>query len=72
MIATLTALRTWASTAAAGDYLARYEDSGDDVSDPGSRCGYSDEQLHAMREVLGERGRRLESDDVGLRVVVRL
>src|SRR5271170_5605517 len=39
----LNELRVWSETVADGDYLAEYAaDDLDEVSDPGSRCGYDD------------------------------
>ena len=64
-------LMTWARTATAGEYLARYEGDGlDDVSDSGSRCGYGDDQLDAVGRILRGRDLCLSADDRGLRVEV--
>lgn len=57
----------WAATAEAGDYLAQYaDDELDDVSDPGSRCGFGDDELARVEEILGDGGLTLTADDVGL------
>lgn len=57
----------WARSAAAGDYLIEYKDTGMTAEqDPGSRCGYDDAQLDEIRHVLGRRGLTLEADDRGL------
>lgn len=62
--------RAWAVTAEVGDYLAKYADDDlDDVSDPGSRCGYDDETLSAIEAELGKRDLKLEANDRGLVVV---
>ena len=64
-------LMTWARTANAGEYLARYADDGlDDVSDSGSRCGYGDDQLDAAKRILRSRDLTLTADDRGLVVEV--
>jgi hypothetical protein len=58
------------ATLAAGDYLSLYgDDELTDVSDPGSRCGYSDSELASIRRDLGRRGLTLSTDDRGIRVV---
>lgn len=51
-----------------GDYLAYFTDTPDN-SDPGSRCGYCDQELDEIRRGLLQRGLRLQSDDIGLIVV---
>lgn len=57
----------WASDASAGEYLVEYSETGmTDVEDPGSRCGYDDSDLDAIRRALAERGLTLTSDDRGL------
>jgi hypothetical protein len=48
-----------------GDYLAIYEE----YADPGTRCGYSDSELHQIRGWLADRNLGLEADDRGLRVI---
>lgn len=53
----------WAEPAAAGEYLAEYEDA---ETDPSSRCGRDDSTLDAIRRVLRGRGLRLVADDRGL------
>jgi hypothetical protein len=63
-------LGVWSETATEGEYLAEYEDDDlDEVSDPGSRCGYDDATLTQTRSWLGERGLSLSADDRGLCVV---
>lgn len=63
----------WARTAEAGDYLAEYEDDDlDDVSDPGSRCGYDDPTLDEIERVLRARDLTLCATDVGLEVQERV
>ncbi len=65
--ADLAAALEWAGTADAGDYLVRYEDTGmTDRDDPGSRCGYGDDELDAIQRELSPRGLMLQADDVGL------
>ena len=63
----MTTARTWARTAVAGEYLARYLDTamGDDA-DPGSRCGYGDDELAELGRILAKRDLRLVADDRGL------
>ena len=57
----------WAQTAEPGDYLRTYEDAGgSDVSDPGSRCGYDDQQLDEANRILAERNLTMQADDTGL------
>lgn len=57
----------WAATAVAGEYLVKYEDTGlTDSEDPGSRCGYGDDELDAIRRELGKRDLTLAADDCGL------
>jgi hypothetical protein len=59
--------REWALECEAGDYLVEYEDDGlDEASDPGSRCGFGDDELDAIGRILSDRGMKLEADDVGL------
>ena len=62
----------WARTAEAGEYLAEYDDDDlDDVSDPGSRCGFDDQTLDEVESVLRDRGLTLTATDVGLEVCER-
>lgn len=64
---TLTDAISWARTADAGDYLIHYEDTGLSAEeDPGSRCGFGDDELDAIRASLRGRGLTLEADDRGL------
>lgn len=57
----------WAKTAAAGDTMIAYEDSGlTDQEDPGSRCGFGDDELAEIESVLSDRGLTLSATDVGL------
>jgi hypothetical protein len=57
----------WARTAEPGEYLAEYDGDGfDDRSDPGSRCGYGDDELDAIDTELSKRGITLAADDTGL------
>lgn len=59
----------WARTAEPNEYLARFlNDNLDDVSDPGSRCGYGDDTLAAVEKALAARGLTLVATDVGLKV----
>jgi len=61
----------WAAWAAVGEYLIEYEDSGlTDEQDPGSRCGFGDDELDAIRSALSNRGLSLTADDRGLRADV--
>jgi hypothetical protein len=63
-------LGVWSETVAKGEYLALYEDDDlDEVSDPGSRCGYDDATLAQVRSWLGERDLTITADDRGLCVV---
>jgi hypothetical protein len=62
-------LRAWSARAEAGDYLARFEDCRG--PDPGSRCGYSDMELDAVKGRLAERDLTLRADDTGLVVEQR-
>lgn len=65
--ASLTEALVWAADAVVGDYLVQYEDTGmTDAEDPGSRCGYDDAELDAIRDALDERGLNLITDDRGL------
>lgn len=66
-MATLSDAVAWALVALPGEYLIRYADSEfTDAEDPGSRCGYGDEELDAIRAALRSRGLALGSDDLGL------
>jgi len=66
-VASLSTALTWAASAAAGDYLVEYEDTGmTDRDDPGSRCGYDDRGLDEIRRVLERRELTLTADDRGL------
>lgn len=57
----------WARSADMGDYLIRYEDTGlSHAEDPGSRCGFGDDELDEISAVLRARGMRLTADDQGL------
>lgn len=56
--------RKFCIAATAGEYLAMYE--GEPAADPGSRCGYSDLELHEMKEMLSDRRLILIADDIGL------
>ena len=57
----------WAEEAEEGMYLAEYDlDDLNELSDPGSRCGYDDQTLAAVEAVLRERGLTLTADDCGL------
>lgn len=65
-------LGAWAREADEGDYLVEYEDTGMTADeDPGSRCGYDDQQLDQLKRWLADRDLALEADDVGLVVVAR-
>lgn len=65
--ASLTEALRWAADAEAGSYLVEYEDTGlTDAQDPGSRCGYSDDELDQIRRALGDRDLTLTADDRGL------
>jgi len=65
--ADMPAAREWAASASAGDYLVEYEDTGMTAEqDPGSRCGYDDQQLDEIRRILAGRDLTLEADDRGL------
>ena len=61
-------LREWARTVSPGAYLVTYDESGgDDDDDPdNSRCGYDDATHDQIAKWLGERGLRLDTDDMGL------
>lgn len=68
----MVAAREWASSASAGDYLVEYEDTGMTAEeDPGSRCGYDDQQLDEIRALLRKRDLTLEADDRGLMAQAR-
>ena len=57
----------WARAAEAGDYLVEYEDTNMTAEeDPGSRCGFGDDELAEIERILRERDLSLEVDDVGL------
>jgi len=63
----LSAALSWAGEAGPGDYLIHYEDTGlTDEEDPGSRCGFDDAELDAIRVTLRRRGLTLSADDRGL------
>ena len=65
-------LQEWCYEASVGYYLTTYEDCGsNEMSDPGSRCGYSDVQLDTIKRLLQDRGMYLLADDRGL-IVMRL
>lgn len=65
--ASLTDALDWALDCDAGDYLVEYSETGlTDTEDPGSRCGYGDDELDAIRRVLAERDLTLVADDRGL------
>lgn len=62
----------WARECDAGDYLVEYSDDGlDDVSDPGSRCGFGDDELAEIERVLRGRDMTLSADDTGLAAEAR-
>lgn len=64
--------RAWAQTATEGDYLAEFEGDGlTALEDPGSRCGYGDDELDEVERWLADRGLRLAANDRGL-VVERI
>ena len=66
-------LATWSETVTGGEYLARYEDDDlDEVSDPGSRCGYDDATLDQIRRWLGARDLTIRADDIGLCVEIEV
>lgn len=57
----------WARGAEEGEYLIEYEDTGlSAAQDPGSRCGFDDAELDAIRCELARRDLSLEADDQGL------
>lgn len=60
--------RIWALTAEAGEYLIEYDD--DDCppadEDPGSRCGFGDDELDELGRMLRQRDLKLVADDCGL------
>lgn len=57
-------MRTWAQSAAVGQYLAAYEADSTDAS-----CGYADSELAQARTWLNAHGLTIRADDRGLRVV---
>ena len=66
-VASLADALAWASTAVDGEYLVHYEDTGmTDAEDPGSRCGYGDDELDTIRRALAKRDLTLTADDRGL------
>lgn len=65
---TLTDAIHWTRTAEAGDYLITYEDSGlTHEEDPGSRCGFDDQELAQIELAQRQRDLALGADDRGLR-----
>lgn len=59
--------RTWALQAEAGDYLIEYDDDGLTAeTDPGSRCGFGDDELAEIERILRDRDLTLRADDTGL------
>jgi hypothetical protein len=60
--------RKWALTAEAGEYLIEYddEDCPPAEDDPGSRCGFGDDELAAIERILRDRDLTLRADDTGL------
>lgn len=61
-----TRLRFWAKNEAeAGAYLAKWDDAEDDGK---NLAGYSEAALDTARKLLAQRGLRLVTDDVGIRV----
>lgn len=59
--------REFAQSATAGEYFAQFDDDGlDEMSDPGSRCGYGDDELDDLERLLNARGLTLTTDDIGL------
>lgn len=57
----------WARTAAAGDRLIDYDETGlTDAQDPGSRCGFDDAELADIEAVLRHNDLTLTADDRGL------
>lgn len=57
---------TWAAEAEPGSRLVDYDETGlSDLEDSGSRCGFDDRELAAIRNALPE-GIVLVADDVGL------
>jgi hypothetical protein len=68
---TLTQAIKIAKSADAGDYLIEYADTGlTDAEDPGSRCGFGDDELAEIEQVLARRGLSLRADDEGLLIDV--
>lgn len=66
-VASLSDALSWAASAADGDYLVEYDDTGmTDTQDPGSRCGYDDIELDQIRRALADREMTLVADDRGL------
>ena len=58
---------SWARTAAPGEYLVRYADTGLTAeTDPGNRCGFDDATLDTINSMLNARGLYLWADDLGL------
>lgn len=65
--ASLTKAIKWARSAKDGEYLVEYKDTGmTPAQDPGSRCGYGDQELASIDLELRERDLRLIADDRGL------
>jgi hypothetical protein len=68
---TMAEARAWALEASEGEYLVEYEDTGMKAEeDPGSRCGFDDQQLDELGRILRARDLKLTADDVGLVVEV--
>jgi hypothetical protein len=66
----MTSSREWARQASVGEYLIKYATCGiDESDDTGSLCGYGDDEVAEIDNVLGKRGLSLQADDVGLVVV---
>lgn len=66
----MTASREWARQADAGEYLIKYATCGvDESDDTGSLCGYGEEEIAQLGNILDARGLRIEANDVGLIVV---
>lgn len=58
----------WARAAESGEYLVRWSDDDlDSDSDSGSRGGFGDDELAAIKSVLSKRDLRLTADDEGLK-----
>jgi len=63
----MSSTREWARQASSGDYLICWHDSGlSDSEDPGSRGGYSDDEIAEIDRILGERDLILRADNLGL------